>query len=200
MGGSTIATSLFPKARQAVLALLLGHPDERFYLRQVVELTGLGVGHVQRELARLAGAGIIRRSREGRHVYFQADAACPIHRELRGIVIKTMGAAELLRQALSPLRDRIRAAFIYGSVARGQERTDSDIDVMVVGRVGFAEVVEVIRDAERSLGRPVNATVYPEGELTAKIRDDHHFLNQVLASEKLMLIGGDDELAAISGQ
>ena len=114
-----ISAALFPKARRVVLGLLYGHPDQSYYLRQIVELTGLGVGHVQREVNRLAEAGILQRSRVGRHVFFQADETCPIYEELRGMVIKTVGGAAVIADALQPLADRIEAAFILVSSPDG---------------------------------------------------------------------------------
>ena len=110
--GDPLAATLFSRARQGVLGLLYGHADQAFYLREIVERTGLGIGQVQREVGQLAEAGIIRRTVRGRHVYFQVDPTCPIHDELRRIVTKTLGAVALLREALRTLRDRIALAFI----------------------------------------------------------------------------------------
>ncbi len=198
MAPRSLATILFSKARRAVLGLILSHPDRAFYLREIVTLTGLGVGHLQREFEQLTAAGIIRRFEQGRHVYFQADQTCPIFHELRGIVRKTVGVADELRRALLPLRDRVRAAFIYGSVARGEENSASDLDLMVIGDVTLAEVVEALRGSEAFLLRPVNPTVYPEKEFHAKLVAKQHFLTKVMDREKLMLIGDVDDLAALS--
>lgn len=200
MGAETLATVVFPKARRAVLGLLLSHADRAFYLREIVERTGLGIGHLQREFKRLAEAGIIRRFTQGRHVYFQADQACPIYNELRSIVLKTVGVAEELRRALLPLQKRIRVAFIYGSVARGSENSASDVDLMVVGDVTLAEVVDTVHETETVLLRSVNPTVYPSKEFTAKLTGSQHFLTKVMGREKLMLIGGEDDLAALSAK
>ncbi len=141
---SGLGATLFTSAQEAVLRLLYGHVEEACYLREIVMLTGLGVGHIQREVNRLAAAGILRRSERGRHVYFQADAACPIFEELRGIVRKTAGFGVILGEALWKSRGKIRVAFIYGSVARGEEKAESDIDLMVIGDAGFGEVVAAV--------------------------------------------------------
>ncbi len=188
-----VASALLPKSRRAVLGLLYGRPDRAFYLREVIRLTGLGVGHVQRELTRLAGAGIILRREQGRHVYFQANEQCPIYTELRGIVTKTVGAVAVLREALAPVADRIVVAFIYGSVARGDEKQASDLDVMVIGDVTFAEVVDAIRTAEPKLHRNIHATVYPVDEFTRKLAARHHFLTTVTKCDKVFVVGGIDE-------
>jgi predicted nucleotidyltransferase len=178
----------------------MSRPDQAFYLRQMAEIARLGVGHLQRELDRLVSAGIVRRFKQGRHVYFQADSSCPIFDELRGLVLKTLGAADVLRQALLPLGDRIHWAFIFGSLARREERSDSDIDLFVVGDVSLAEVVAAIRDAEQTLDRPVNPTVYPPAEFSSKLASRHHFVTKVMKREKLMLIGNENDIAAVSGK
>jgi hypothetical protein len=189
--------ALFPKARSAILGLLFSHPDRAFYLREIIALTGLGVGHVQRELRRLSRGGILRRSRQGRHVYFQADERCPVYEELRALVARTVGAVGLLGHALAPLADRIAIAFIYGSVARGEEQSESDLDLMVIGDVAFAEVVSAIRDVESRAGRAINPTVYPPQELRVKLAAGHHFLTSVVRGEKLFVVGNDDDLRSL---
>jgi predicted nucleotidyltransferase len=194
---SPIAQALFSGARRAVLGLLFARPDEAFYLRQIVQITGTGVGQVQREVRQLSDAGIIRREVRDRHVYFQAETDCPIYKELRGIVTKTVGAASVLTGALAPLRRRIAVAFIYGSVARGRERRSSDVDLMVVGAATFAQVADAIRPAETRLGRPVNPTVYPATEFRDKVAAGHHFLKTVAAGPKLFVLGGEHEFATL---
>lgn len=197
---SALSAALWPKARAAIIGLLFGRPDEAFYLREIVERTGLGVGHVQRELKRLTDAGVFERTERGRHVYFQADRDCPIFDELRGIATKTMGAPAVLRDALAPLADRIVAAFIFGSFARGDEHSGSDIDLMVIGDTTFAEVVRAIRPAEAKLDRPINPTVYPVAEFRAKRAAGHHFVNSVMNGEKQFILGDADELADLPGE
>lgn len=192
-----LARSILPKARRLTLALLYGHPDRAFYLREVVALTRLGVGHVQRELKRLTAVGILVRSERGRHVYFQANGECPIFAELRGIVTKTVGAGAVLRDALAPIADRIVAAFIYGSVARGQEQQASDLDLLVIGEVSFAEVADAARRAEPRLRRAINVSLFPPGEFAAKMASGHHFLASVMKHEKTFVLGDADELGRL---
>jgi predicted nucleotidyltransferase len=198
--GDRVASSLFPKSRRAVLGLLYGQPDRAFYLREVVDLTGLGVGHVQRELKRLAEAGIIVRSEQGRHVYFQANEHCPVYAELRGIVTKTVGAVAVVREALAPLADRIVAAYVYGSVARGEEQQASDLDVMIIGDVTFSEVVDAVRTAEPKLHRNINPTVYPVDEFSQKLAARHHFITTVMQRDKVFVVGDEDEFRRLFEQ
>jgi predicted nucleotidyltransferase len=146
--GVGLSSPLFSKTRGAILSLLLGHADESFYLRQIVRTVGYGLGSVQRELKVLSDAGILRRSVSGHQVYFQANTACPIFLELTGLIKKTIGLANVLSGALRPLRDRIRVAFVFGSMAEGRENRDSDIDLFVVGEVSFSEIVRSIQEAQ----------------------------------------------------
>ncbi len=195
-----LLATLFPGSRRMVLGLLMAQPDRAYYLREIAELTRLSVGHLQRELDRLVQAGIIRRFRQGRHVYFQADPTCPIFGELRGIVTKTVGVAGALRQALLPLRKRIRAAFIFGSVARREDHSASDVDLLVIGQVRFAEVVDLVRPVEQSVGRPVNPTVYPVEEFSSKLAAGHHFVSKVVGCDKIMLLGDESDVTALPGE
>lgn len=194
-GGST---SLFGKTRQALLALLYARADEEHLQENLIQLAGLGRGAVQRELEFLARAGVVRRSVRGRQVYFQANAESPIYADLRGLVVKTVGVADALRAALAPLSGRIRVAFIYGSVAKGAERRGSDVDVMVIGDVSFAEGSEALARAQKAIGREVNPSVYAPADFRAKLAARHHFLRSVLKGEKIFLIGDGRELARLA--
>ena len=136
-----LGATLFGKTRRAVLSLLYGHPDEGFYLRQISRMTSVGMGALQRELKQLTEAGFLTRSVIGQQAFFKANPDCPVYRELRDIVFKTFGVADLLREALAPLADKIKAAFIYGSMAGDEFSQGSDVDVMVIGDISFADVV-----------------------------------------------------------
>jgi predicted nucleotidyltransferase len=193
-----LAAALFSKAQAGILGLLYARPDESFYLRQLAALTGLGLGQAQRELAALENAGILRRTLVGRHVFFQANADCPIFSELRSIVTKTVAATAVVRAALLPLAARIAMAFIFGSVARNEERKASDLDLLVVGSVSLQDVVTALKPAERHLGREINPVVYPPREFTDKLARRHHFLTNVVQGDKLFVIGGAHELAGLS--
>jgi predicted nucleotidyltransferase len=190
----SLASALLGKTRRAVLAVLFGHPDERFYVRQVVRLVNAGVGTVQRELKRLACAGILKRYQHGNQVYYQANADCPIYAELQGLIIKTVGVADVLRTALASITDRIDVAFVYGSIARSEQRRESDVDVLVIGAVAFGEVVTALGPAQEKLMREINPTVYPRDEFKTKLSEGNHFLRSVVKSPKVFLIGTEDGL------
>jgi predicted nucleotidyltransferase len=193
----SLASALFGKSMQAILATLYGRPDEEFYLRELARVAATTASSLQRDLAALVGAGIVLRTLRGHQVYFRANRACPVFDELRGLVVKTFGVADVLKQALQPLSDGIYAAFVYGSVARGEERAASDIDLLVVGEVSFGDVIEALAPAQRKLGREINPTVFPPVEFADKVHEGNHFVTTVLAEEKLFVMGGENELEGV---
>ena len=193
-----ISETLFGKTRRAVLSLLFSHVDDAFYLRQIVRAAGIGVGTVQRELKELSNSGIIQRIVRGRQVYYQANPQCPVFEELKALVTKTVGIAAILETALAPLADRIRVAAIYGSVARSKEQRGSDVDLLVVGKITFAEIVSALSQAQKTINREINPTVYPPGEFRSKLLAGHHFLNTILGKPLLFLIGDEPELARLA--
>ena len=190
--------SLFGRTRQALLALLYSRADEEHLQESLIQLAGLGRGTVQRELDFLARAGVVRRTVRGRQVYFQANQLSPIYAELRALVVKTSGVADVLRGALAQLSGRISVAFIYGSIAKGTERRGSDVDLMVIGDVSFTEVSEALSQAQKAIGREVNPSVYTPGDVRAKLKAKHHFLRTVLSAQKIFLIGDDNELGRLA--
>lgn len=194
------ATLLFGSTRRRVLGWLLGHADEPYYLRQIARHTGTAVGAVQRELELLTSAGLLRRTVQGRQVYFQANREAPIFPELQGLFAKTAGLADVLRDGLASLGEQVVVAFVFGSAARGELRPGSDIDLLVVGDAGFEEVVGALAGAQERLGRDVNPTVYPPMEFGTKLRAGHHFLTTVLKGPRMFIVGGDDELVGLGAK
>jgi predicted nucleotidyltransferase len=193
-----LSSTLFGRVRRDVLALFFRRPEESFYLRQVVRAVGAGSGAVQREIKRLADAGILSRRGAGHHTYYQANPACPIYAELQGLITKTSGVAGVLEAALAPLSDHIDFAFIHGSVARLEHRSDSDVDVVVIGDVTFFAVIEALAAAQDRLAREVNPTVYSLVEFSKKVDSGHPFVTSVLKGPKIMLCGDERELARLA--
>jgi len=189
-----LASLLFGTHRRDALALLLLHPEEWLHVREIGRITGKAPGTMLRELNRLADAGVLTRRPVGNQVQFQANAACPIYEDLRNILKKTAALADVLRVALEPLADRIQAAFVYGSVARGDERPGSDLDVMIIGEAKFAEVVNALAAAGETLRREINPNLYPMREFRAKLAAGDPFLKRVLADKKIFLIGDAHDL------
>ncbi|MDP2240398.1 MAG: nucleotidyltransferase domain-containing protein [Burkholderiales bacterium] len=174
--------------------MLLLHPGEAFHLREIARVTNTQPGTLRRELAQLADAGVLSRERVGNLVRYKADPTCPIYDELRGILKKTAGVADVLRKALATLADRISAAFVYGSIAIGAERKSSDIDVMIVGTVSFEEAVRTLQPCQEQLRREINPNVYSSGEFRKKVKEKNPFLLHVMAGSKLFILGKEDDL------
>ena len=190
---STLGSLLLGKTRLAILSLLFSQPDRKLYLRQIIRLTGAGQGAIQRELANLVQVGVLTKTREANLAYFQVNRAVAVYDELRGIVQKTAGIPDFLRTALLPLADSIQHAFIYGSIASGTERAESDVDLMVIGDVSFFDVVSVVSPLQETLGREINPTVFTSDELARQLTARDPFLSQVMESAQIDLIGGDRE-------
>jgi len=197
--GTGLGELLFGKARRGVLALLFGRGGQSFYLREIVDYAGAGVSQVQKELQGLVSAGLVTREQRGRQVYYRANPGSPIFEELKAIVFKTFGVTDVLREALEPLAKRIVVAFVYGSVARGEDTAKSDIDVMIVGDIKFSDAVLALSPAEERLRRQVNPSVYSKSQLRAKSKEKGGFIARVVAEPKLFLIGTPDDFGQFAG-
>jgi predicted nucleotidyltransferase len=194
---SSPADVLFPKVRQRVLAVLFGMPDRSFYANEVIGLAQSGTGAVQRELAALSGAGLITARKQGNQKHYQANSSAPVFAELRGLVLKTMGLADVLRAALAPIAAQIDAAFVYGSVAKQQDAVHSDVDVLIISNgLGYADVFGALEGATQQLGRKVNPTLYTLADVAKRIAQDAAFVTRVLQQPKIWLIGNGETLNA----
>lgn len=179
------------------MAVLFGNPGRSFYANEVIALAGSGTGAVQRELARLEAAGLVTVTRVGNQKHYQANTASPVFEELRGLVLKTSGLADVLRAALAPLAAQIDTAFVYGSIAKGQDTAKSDIDLMVVSdTLSYADLFTVLEEATNRLGRTVNPTVYSSQELAKRIQQDNAFVVRVQQQPKLWVIGEEHGFTA----
>ena len=143
----------------------------------------------EKELAKLAETGLLLREKQGNQVRYQANRACPVYGELASLFRKTTGLADVLAEALQPFADRIETALVFGSVARGEETASSDIDVLIVGNTGFAEVVKALHPAQTVLSREINPVVVTPSEIQKRIKDKDHFIMQILKQPVLLLIG-----------
>ena len=192
---ASISDLLFPNQyRRKVLGLLLMRPDQQIHLRELARVIGAAPGTLKKELDALCGVGLLRAERVGNQVRFCANTAHPVFPELQALIRKTIGLADALRLSLAPLAGRIDAAFIFGSMASGTESAGSDIDLMVVGDAGFAEVVDATYEAQAALGREINPKVMSASEWQAKKAERNAFLQDVLNKARIMLIGDADAL------
>lgn len=191
----SMADALFPEVRQRVLAVLFGTPDRSFYANEVIALAQSGTGAVQRELAGLSEAELLTVSRQGNQKYYQANAAAPVFAELRGLVLKTMGLADVLRAALAPLADQISIAFVFGSIAKQTDTAQSDVDLLVVSdSLGYADLFAALEDATRTLGRTINPAIYTQAEFAARLQGDNAFVHRAMQQPKIWLMGQETTL------
>ncbi len=191
--------ALFPKIRQGVLAATLTRPEKWWYLSELAQYLHTTPSSLQRELAALAASGILQKRREGTRIYFKAETRSPMFPELRRLFEKTVGLIPTVRQALGPFEDKITCAFVYGSVARSEEQAVSDIDLMVIGTVGLADLAPALRKAEARLGRDVNVTSYSAGEFRVKVAANDHFVSTVLRGPKQFVKGSQHDLDKLIG-
>lgn len=193
--GCSLADALFTRTQQRVLGLLFGQPARSFYATELIGLAGIGSGAVQRELARLVRSGLVTVRSLGNQRHYQANPDAPLFAELCGIVLKTVGLADPLREVLQPLAGQIDAAFVFGSVAKRQDTAASDIDLMVISdSLSYGDIFAALEAAEARLGRPVNPTILSRKDLAKRVAEDSAFVTRVLSQPKIWLIGGIDVL------
>ena len=174
---------------------MFGNPGRSFYANEMIALAESGTGAVQRELLALSDAGLLTVTKQGNQKHYQANTVAPVFAELRGLVLKTMGLADVLRAALVPLAVQLDAAFVYGSVAKLQDTAHSDVDVMIISSsLGYGEVFGALESAATTLGRKVNPTLYAPAEIAKRISLDNAFVTRVLQQPKIWLIGSEEQL------
>ena len=199
MRTSPVLDALFPAVRQRLLAATLLQPDRWWYLTELAAHLGTAPSSLQRELESLTRSGLLERKQDGRRTYYKANTGSPTFKDLESLFAKTAGLVPALQAELEPFGRAITWAFLYGSVARGEEAAQSDVDVMVVGSVGTAELVPALKRLERRFGREINLTRYSEEEFCRKVRNGDHFLASVLKTKRVLLKGSEHELAAVAG-
>jgi predicted nucleotidyltransferase len=190
----SLLDTLMPSTRQNILAATVLHPEKSWYLRELAEFLNVSPSSIQRELANLTKAGILKKTIDGNRTYFNADQNCPIFPELKSVLIKTVGVVDLLQHSLKLLLRKISVAFIFGSIASGTENSESDIDLFIVGDVELMEVVKATKNTEHTLRRSINPIVLSITEAKRKLKEKHSFIERVRKSDKLFLIGEDNEL------
>lgn len=193
--GISIADVLFSKTQQRLLGLLFGQPDRSFYLKELIERAGMGRGTVQRELERLVASALVTVKKLGNQKHFQANPSSSIFHELHSIATKTFGVADVIREALRPFDDVIEFAFIYGSIAKGEETASSDIDLFVVSEsVAYSELMGTLAEAGEMLGRMVNPSIYSKQDIKKKISESNAFITRVMEQAKIWVKGSDDDI------
>ena len=195
MPSTTIGDALFTKTQQRVLSLLYGKPDKSFYTNEIVRRADMGRGTISRELARLVSAGVLVITRVGNQNHYRANPDTPVYNELLGIVRKTFGIADVIRAVLAPLDDQIDWAFVYGSIAKGEEAAHSDIDLLVATEsLAYADLMKDLTQAEQLLDRPINPSIYTLEQIKNKLHDKNAFLSRVMEQPKLWVKGSKDDI------
>lgn len=183
-------------ARVKILALFTLHAGTEYYLREIAQETGLGVRSVQRVVAGLVEIHVLERRKRGNSVYFRLNDKNPIVADLKAIFLKTVGLGNFLRDSLASQQE-IEVAFIYGSVAKGEETVESDLDLAIIGTISSQAVSKILSEAEKRLGREINATVFTPREWAGRLASDDHFVTTLLREAKIVLIGHDLELRQV---
>jgi predicted nucleotidyltransferase len=185
-----IAEALFSDSQSRVFQWLFGQPERGFHLSELRRLTGLGSASLQRELNKLADAGLVRSERVGNLRRFQANPESPVYQELVALTRKALGVEPMLRRALAPLAPKLETAFIYGSVAKGTDTAKSDIDLMLVGKnLLLTKVLELLLPLEAQLGRKISPTLLTPAEFKRRKAERDSFVNRVLSQPTVPLIG-----------
>jgi predicted nucleotidyltransferase len=184
-------------ARVKVLSLFMLNAGNEYYLREIAQKTSLAIRSVQRTVEDLTEIGILQREKRGNSVYFRLRDDVPILSELKTIFLKTVGLGALLRQMLAEQKG-IQIAFIYGSVAKGEEEASSDIDVAIIGDLSSRQLTSELVKLERELGREINATVFTPTEWFSRGKKRDHFVRTLIQEPKIFLIGDNGDLEALS--
>lgn len=195
---SGLASALFSRVQLRILSLLFGQPDRAYQVTEAINLAGSGRGAVQRELERLTKAGILNRTLYRNHKLYQANRQSPVFEELRSLILKTVGLVEPLRDSLKAFRSKIDVAFVYGSIAKGADTANSDIDLLIIGDdLAYGDIFNALQKAEKTLHRPVSPNLMTRQEWRQRTSDKNPFIRKILQQPRLFIFGDDNELKGI---
>jgi uncharacterized protein len=192
-----LAQLICSRVRAEIFRVLFGLRGGEVHLREIQRQTGFAIGTVRQDIEKLVKLSLVNRRRDGNRVYYAANDSHPIHSEIRLLVFKTAGLADVLSAALKT--EHIRFAFVFGSVASGLATAESDIDLIVVGEIGLRKVSSLLSGVGNKLGREINPYVLSPKEFTRRIDQKDHFLTSVLASPRIFVVGSEHDLAAMGG-
>jgi predicted nucleotidyltransferase len=193
-----LSGALFSRVQSRVLGILFGRPDQEFQLTEIISRAGSGRGAVQRELGKLTEVGIVATAAYGNRKLYHANRGSPVFRELHQLVLKTVGLVDPLREALAPYRQSIASAFVYGSIAKGNDTAKSDIDVMIItDELTYSEVFSALQKADKELARPVSPSLMTSNDWARKVKAKSSFVTKILHQPKLFVFGNEDELRSL---
>jgi len=192
-----LAEILSSRGRAEIFRLLFRGANEEFHIREIQRRSGLNDSTIRQELRKLARLDLIQGRRDGNRVYYGANRENSLYVDIRSIVLKTIGLADALRDVLQD--DRIRIAFVFGSIAKGEEKVGSDVDLMVIGALGLRHLTKLLSGVSEKIGREINPHVFAEDEFQKRIESKEHFISNVLKSPKIFIIGSDNDLKGLGG-
>jgi DNA-binding transcriptional ArsR family regulator len=192
----SLAELLSSKVKAEVFRLLFGLHGQPLHLRELERRSGLAIGTVRQELDRLTRLGLVEPRVDGNRRYYSAREDHPLYPEIRGLVLKTSGLADLLREALKKATS-VRGAFVFGSIAHGREQAHSDIDLLIIGAITLRQLTKLLSGMGGKVGREINPHVFTPAEFRRRKRAGNHFLKNVLSEPRMFIIGDEDELAAM---
>ena len=181
------------KLREDLLALYFTNPNKKYYLRELERLLNFPVGNIRRELIKLESTGLFLSENKGNLVYYYLNQSYPLFEELKSIIFKTSGAPKMLQNFLEKFSG-INQAFIYGSFAKGEEKEDSDIDLLIIGEVNEDKLIEMISKLERRLQREINYAIFGKEDFKKKKEEGNPFILDILKEKKIFLIGDENGL------
>ena len=193
-----LSSLIFSEYRKRILGLLLLNPNASYHVRELARLTNTPPGTIHKELVKLTAGGILQSKKMGNQVHYSADMQCPIFEELAGILRKTSGLVDVLAEALISVGHEISLAFIFGSVARGEQNSNSDVDIMLIGSISFGDAVQALYSIQATLQRELNPVVYSVEEFKRRFENNDSFIKEVLAKPKLFIIGTEHELSQLT--
>ena len=190
-----LAELLSSRARAEIFRLLFSGTGEELHVREIERRSGLNDSTLRQELRKLVRLDLVQSRRDSNRVYYRAKTENPLYPEIRNLVLKTSGLSDVLKSALTD--KRIRVAFVFGSIARGEEKAGSDVDLMVIGQLGLRDLSRLLSGIEEKIGREVNPHVLREEEFRKRIRAKEHFVSSVMETPKIFIIGSQRELEAM---
>ena len=190
-----LAELLSSRARAEIFRLLLSGTGEELHVREIERRSGLNDSTIRQELRKLVRLDLVQSRRDSNRLYYRAKIENPLYPEIRNLVLKTSGLADVLRSALAD--KRIRVAFVFGSIAHGEEKAGSDVDLMVIGQLGLRDLSRLLSGIEEKIGREVNPHVFHEAEFRKRVRAKEHFVSSVMETPKIFIIGSHHELEAM---
>ena len=186
---------LSSRSRAAIFRLLFSGMEKELHVREIQRRSTLNDSTIRQEIRKLTRLDLVKSRKDSNRIYYRANKENPLYPDLRNLVIKTSGIADVLREAL---RDgRIKLAFVFGSIAGGEETSGSDVDLLVIGEIGFRDLSELLSGSSEEIGREINPYVMKKDEYRKRVKADEHFISHILKLPKIFIVGTDHDLEAM---